>query len=109
MCVRTEIKHVDWEVQGACPWQAGRAQRVPCHWCRLKCKFDNLNKTLVAKERLKMCTRTGLENVYWGDQGLAPGMAKRSECCGISAGLSITLMIQMKEAHQKIPVYEKCV
>ena len=70
MSVRTGIKHVDWEVQGACPWQAGWAQRVPCHWCRLKCKFDNLNKTLVAKERINMCTRTGIKNVYWGTRGL---------------------------------------
>ena len=76
MCVRTGIKHVDWEVQGACPWQAGQ---VPCHWCRLKCKFDNLNKALVAKQRLNMCTRRGIKNVYWGDQGLAPGKAWLSE------------------------------
>ena len=62
---------------------------MPCHWCRLKCKFDNLKKTLGAKERLDMCTRTGIKNVYWGDQGLAPGMAERSECYGISAGLNI--------------------
>ena len=53
-----------------------------------------------AKERLNMCTRAGIKNVYWGDQGLAPGMAEQSECCGISAGLSITLMIQMKEVDQ---------
>ena len=31
VCVRNGIKHVDWEVQGACPWQADRAQRVSCH------------------------------------------------------------------------------
>ena len=47
----------DSEVQGACPWQAGWAQWVPCHWCRLKYNFDNLNKTSVAKQRLNMCTR----------------------------------------------------
>ena len=35
----------------------GRVKRVPCHWCRLKGNFDNLNKTLVAKQRLNMCTR----------------------------------------------------
>ena len=35
------------------------------------------------------------------------GMAEQSECCGISAGLSITLMIQMKDVHQNRD--EKCV
>ena len=32
VCVRNGIKHVDWEVQGACPWQADQAQWVSCHW-----------------------------------------------------------------------------
>ena len=55
-----------------------------------------------------MCTRTGIEHVYWGDQGLAwQGMAERSECCGINAGLSVTLMIQMREVHQNWD--ERCV
>ena len=81
MSVRTGIKYVDWEVQGACPWQAGRVQREPCHWCRLKCKFDNLNKTLVAKERLNMCTRTGIKKMCIGGTRGLPlarhGPAKR--------------------------------
>ena len=61
----------------------GKLAEVPCHWCRLKCNFDNLIKTLVAKQRLNMCTRTGIENVYWGDQGLAPGKAWPSEVSAV--------------------------
>ena len=55
-----------------------------------------------------MCTRAGIKNVYWGP-GACPwqGMAERSECCGISAGVSVTLMIQMREVHQNWD--ERCV
>ena len=44
-----------------------------------------------------------------GRPGACPwqGMAKRSECCGISAGVSVTLMIQMREVHQNWD--ERCV
>ena len=79
MCIRTGIEHVYWGARG----RHGRAKRVPCHWCRLKCKFDNLNKTLVAKQRLDMCARTGIKNVYWGDQGLAPDKAWPREASAV--------------------------
>ena len=77
---------------------------------------------MVPQLRLKMCTKTeiktgikdgyqtGIKHVYqnWnkkcvlGGLGACPlqGMAERSQCCGLSAGLSIRLMIQMNEVHQ---------
>ena len=36
-----------------------------------------------AKERLNMCTRAGIKNVYWGDQGLAPRKAWLSEASAV--------------------------
>ena len=52
-----------------------------------------------------MCTRTGNKMCELGGPGACcgQGMAKQSECCGIS----VTLMIQMKEVHQNWD--ERCV
>ena len=94
MCTRTGIEHVYWRAQGVAPGKAWPS-KVSAMPLGLKCNFDNLNKTLVAEQRLNMCTRalplarhgrlglsmcigTGIKHVYQGVQGACPWQAVTS-------------------------------